>query len=212
MNSNSKEIEVKKILNFLYSEYPNAKCDLNFTNALELLIATILSAQCTDKRVNIVTEKLFKKYKSPEDFVKVPVEELAEDIRPTGIYNIKSKNIQECCRSLIDNFGSMVPQTMEELTSLAGVGRKTANVILGNVFKIPGIVVDTHVKRLSNRMGLTYNSNPEKIEIDLMSIIPRNDWTMFSHMMIYHGRNLCNAKKPVCTECRINDFCPSNEA
>lgn len=197
-----------RTLEDLKKEFPEAKIALDFTNALELLVATILSAQCTDVRVNIVTKDLFKKYRTAQDYVDAPDEELIEAIRSTGFFNNKSKSIKKACRSILDDFDGEVPGTMEELLTLAGVGRKTANCLLGNVFGIPGIVVDTHMIRLSRRMGFTEQKNPDKIEFDLMELIPRDDWTLFSHLITSHGRNWCSAKEPLCDECPIADDCP----
>lgn len=210
-STNQKQERVKKIISILNKEFPDSKCSLHYSKPLELLVATILSAQCTDERVNKITQDLFKKYPSAKHYVDTPVEELGEDIRSTGFFNNKSKNIQKCCSELIDRFGGDVPDTMEELTSLPGIGRKTANVILGNVFGIPGIVVDTHVKRLSGRLGLSDNSNPDKIERDLNEVVSKNDWTHFSHILIDHGRKTCQARKPLCGECPVNEYCPSRE-
>lgn len=198
-----------KIIKRLKKAYPDAHCALNHTNAFELLIATILSAQCTDERVNIVTTDLFRKYKKPADYVAVAQEELEQDIRSTGFYRNKAKNIQAACQKLVDNFNSEVPKTMDELLTLNGVARKTANVVLGNAFGIAsGVVVDTHVRRLSNRLGLTEKSDPEKIEQDLQPIVPKKNWVMFSHWLIWHGRKVCNARKPLCDGCVLEDICP----
>ena len=205
----SKRIE--EILKRLKKSYPDAKTTLNYTNAFELLVATILSAQCTDERVNVVTKTLFKKYTKPEDYLKVPEEELQNDIRTTGFFRNKTKSIRGSSKKLIEDFGGQVPGTMEELLTLPGVARKTANVVLGNVFKIAdGVVVDTHVSRLSQRLGLTKNTAAEKIEQDLMKLIPRDDWIKFSHMIILHGRYVCKAIKPECENCVLNDLCPSS--
>jgi len=197
-----------RIVEALKKEFPDAKIALDFTDPLELLVATILSAQCTDVRVNIVTKDLFKKYRTAQDYVDAPDEELIEAIRSTGFFNNKSKSIKKACRSILDDFDGEVPGTMEELLTLAGVGRKTANCLLGNVFGIPGIVVDTHMIRLSRRMGFTEQKNPDKIEFDLMELLPRDDWTLFSHLITSHGRKGCSAKKPLCDECPIADDCP----
>ncbi len=203
---------VNKIFPILKKTYPDAKVALHHKNPFELLIATIMSAQCTDVRVNIVTKDLFKKYKSPADFIKVENSEIEEDIRSTGFYRNKAKNIKGCCAMLLENFGGKVPSTLEELTSLPGVGRKTANVILGNAFDTPGITCDTHVIRLSRRLGLSENTDPVKLEFDLMEIVPKRKWggwTMFSHLIIWHGRNICKARKPDCPNCPIAKHCPS---
>lgn len=200
---------VKKIYPLLKKRYPEAKIALRFSNPLELLIATILSAQCTDVRVNIVTKDLFKKYTSAENWVKADVKQIESDIRSTGFFRNKAKNIKGACASILDEFGGKVPETMEELTSLPGVGRKTANVVLGNAFDKPGIACDTHVIRLSRRIGLSENSDPVKLEFDLADIVPKKNWTMFSHLLIFHGRNVCKARKPDCGECPISQYCPS---
>ena len=192
--------------------YPNARCELTYSSPLELLIATILSAQCTDKQVNIVTSYLFKKYRAASDYVEVHLEELQNDIKRIGLFRNKSKSIQKCCRSLIENHGGSVPANMKSLIALAGVGRKTANVVLGNAFNInEGVVVDTHVARLSNRLGFTLEKTPEKIEINLQKLVPRNDWTMFSHWLIWHGRRRCSARNPDCSVCEIAELCPSEK-
>jgi endonuclease-3 len=197
-----------QILESLKCEFPDATIALNFTSSFELLVATILSAQCTDVRVNIVTEDLFKKYRTPQDYLDAPDEELIEAIRSTGFFNNKSKNIKKACRSMVEDFGGAVPGTMDELLTLAGVGRKTANCILGNVYGIPGIVVDTHMIRLSRRMGFTEQKDPDKIESDLMQLFPRDDWTLSSHLITSHGRKWCAARKPLCDECPVAENCP----
>ena len=197
----------------LKSTYPNARCELNYANPLELFVATILSAQCTDKQVNIVTSYLFKKYRCASDYIKVHLEELQDDIKRIGLFRNKSKSIQKCCHSLIDKHGGNVPADMKSLVALAGVGRKTANVVLGNAFNInEGVVVDTHVARLANRLGLTRDKAPEKIELNLQKLVPRNDWTMFSHWLIWHGRRRCSARKPDCSICEIATLCPSGKS
>ena len=197
----------------LKKTYPNARCELNYANPLELLVATILSAQCTDKQVNIVTSYLFKKYRCASDYIKVHLEELQDDIKRIGLFRNKSKSIQKCCHSLIDKHGGNVPADMKSLVALAGVGRKTANVVLGNAFNInEGVVVDTHVARLANRLGLTRDKAPEKIELNLQKLVPRNDWTMFSHWLIWHGRRRCSARKPDCSICEIATLCPSGKS
>lgn len=194
----------------LRSTYPEAHCELRFSNPLELLIATILSAQCTDKQVNIVTEELFQKYRSASDYAQADPETLADDIRRIGLFRNKARNIQSCCRVLVEQHGGQVPQSMEALVALDGVGRKTANVVLGNAFGIQsGIVVDTHVARLSQRLRLSAHTQPEKIEQDLMQWVVPNDWTLFSHWLIWHGRRRCGARSPECTACEIRDLCPS---
>ena len=204
-----KKERLTKIFEKLKSVYPDAHCELNHSNALELLVATILSAQCTDKRVNMVTTELFKKYRCAEDYLKVTQEELQEDIRTTGFFRNKAKNIQGACRMIVDEFKGVFPDTMELLTKLPGVGRKTANVVLGTAFeKNEGIVVDTHVMRLSKLLGLTQSSDPEKIEQDLMALLPRAEWTLISHLLVWHGRKRCSARKPDCSHCEIQKYCP----
>jgi len=201
---------VKDLCAALRATYPNAHCELNYSNPLELLVATILSAQCTDVRVNQVTASLFKKYRCAADYARVPQEELERDIQSTGFYRNKARNIQAACRAIVERHGGQVPRTMEELTALAGVGRKTANVVLGNAFALnEGIVVDTHVCRLAARLKLSGEKDPEKIERDLMALVPREDWTLFSHWLIWHGRRRCSARKPDCAGCEIRTLCPS---
>ncbi|HEC32309.1 MAG TPA: endonuclease III [Deltaproteobacteria bacterium] len=199
--------EIEAILRILDKLYPDAKCSLNFTNPLELLVATILSAQCTDERVNEVTKSLFEKYRSAKDYASVSQEELEEDIRPTGFYKNKAKSLRKCCEELERKFGGEVPPDLDKLVKLPGIGRKTANVVLGAAFGIPGIVVDTHVKRISRRLGLTREKDPVKIEFDLMKLIPKEKWTKFSHQMIYHGRAVCKSRKPLCEECELREYC-----
>jgi len=202
--------QVQAIIAELHRLYPDAKCSLNFSNPLELLIATQLSAQSTDERINIVTRDLFRKYRSVEDYASVSQEELEQDIRSTGFYRNKAKNIRATAQRIITNFGGEVPRTMAELLTLPGVARKTANVVLGNAFGIvEGVVVDTHVGRLVRRFGWTSNEDPVKVEQDLMKIVPQKDWLDLSHMLIYHGRAICLARKPLCEECALNDLCPS---
>lgn len=202
---------VRTIIRLLKRAYPDAKCSLNHSNAFELLIATILSAQCTDARVNIVTQDLFRKYRKPEDYLKVPEKELQRDIRTTGFFRNKTKSIQGTSKALMENYGSNVPQTMDELLELPGVARKTANVVLGNAFGIAaGVVVDTHVTRLSHRLGLSQAKTAEKIEEDLIQIVPRKDWVIFPHLLIAHGRAICKARNPLCAECVIEKLCPSS--
>ena len=198
---------VKEIIKILSKEIPDSKIALKFSNPLELLIATILSAQCTDVKVNQVTESLFKKYRSVKDYAEANPTEFEEDIRPTGFYRNKAKSILKCCQELAARFGGKVPKTLEELVTLSGVGRKTANVILGNAFDIPGIVVDTHVHRVSQRIGLTKKDDPVKIEFDLMEIVPKEEWTHFSNLLVWHGRRTCVAKKPLCEQCPIRKWC-----
>jgi endonuclease-3 len=205
----AKAVRIKKIIAALDQAYPKAHCELNHADPLQLLIATILSAQCTDKRVNLVTAELFKKYNSPKDFADVPLAELEQAIKTTGFFRNKAKNIRACCHKLVELYNGQVPRTMEELTQLDGVGRKTANVVLGNEFGMNvGVVVDTHVTRLSNRLGLTNQKSPEKIERDLMALVPQKQWTLFSHWLIWHGRRRCFARKPDCEHCEICKLCP----
>jgi endonuclease-3 len=202
---------VRKIIRQLKRAYPDAKCSLNHANAFELLIATILSAQCTDARVNIVTQDLFRKYRKPEDYLKVSPNELQQDIRTTGFFRNKTTSIQGTAKVLTEQYGGKVPHTMNELLELPGVARKTANVVLGNAFGISaGVVVDTHVTRLSHRLGLTTQKTAEKIEQDLIAIVPKKDWVIFPHLFIAHGRAICKARNPLCAECVIEKLCPSS--
>jgi endonuclease-3 len=204
-----KTLRAKKIIAALDRTYPEAHCELNHADPLQLLIATILSAQCTDKRVNLVTKELFKKYRSVADFSNAPLAELEQAVKSTGFFRNKAKNIQACCRKLVGRHGGRVPRTMEELTQLDGVGRKTANVVLGNAFGTNvGVVVDTHVARLSQRLGLTNQETPEKIEPELMALVPQKQWTLFSHWLIWHGRRRCDARRPDCEGCEIKKLCP----
>jgi endonuclease-3 len=199
-----------KIIELLEKEHRDAKIALNHTNPLELLIATILSAQCTDERVNIVTKTLFKKYRSVEDYAEADLKELEQDIRSTGFYRNKAKNIKKCCQMILDKFGSQVPKTMEEILELPGVARKTANIVLSNAYGVvEGIAVDTHVRRLSRRLRLTANDNPDKIEQDLMKLVPKGKWMRFTELLIFHGRKTCTAKRPKCETCVVNKLCPS---
>ena len=200
---------VSKILPILKKCYPGASVALRFGNPLELLIATILSAQCTDKRVNMVTPALFAKYKSAQDWTKAKLEAVENDIRSTGFYHNKAVSIQGACRGIIEKFNGRVPDTMDELVTLPGVGRKTANCVLANAFNQPAIMCDTHVIRLSRRLQLSENTDPVKLEFDLAEIIPKKDWTTFSHSIILHGRNVCIARKPDCPHCAIAKYCPS---
>lgn len=205
----AKQARAKKIIAALQQVYPNAHCELNFSNPLELLVATILSAQCTDKRVNIVTEDLFKKYRTAKDFAEAKLPELEQAIKTTGFFRNKAKNIQAAARSIVEKHGGKVPDTMEELVELGGVGRKTANVVLGNAFDIQlGIAVDTHVARLSYRFGFTNGTDPVRIEETLMKLVPREQWTLVSHVVIWHGRRRCFARKPDCKDCEILKLCP----
>jgi endonuclease-3 len=204
------ESKVMKIIELLEKEYPDAKTALNYSNPLELLVATILSAQCTDKRVNAVTKSLFKKYKTAEDYANANLRELEEDVRPTGFYRNKGKNIKKSGQMLVEKFNAQVPKTMNEMVELPGVARKTANIVLSNAYGVvAGIAVDTHVRRLSQRLGLTENKNPDKIERDLMEIVPKAQWEKITDLLIFHGRNICMARKPKCSLCVLNKICPS---
>ena len=195
----------------LSDSYPDAHVALDFTDPLECLIATMLSAQCTDARVNIVTKVLFKKYRSPQDYLKVPEDELKDDIRSTGFFNQKAKSIRGACTRIVEVYGGKVPDTMEELITLPGVARKTANIVTGNAFgQVYGVAVDTHVRRLSNRLGFSDSQDPEVIEQDLMAIIPQARWFDFTYVIIDHGRSICHARKPNCAECPVTDLCPSS--
>ena len=201
------------IISALERQYPEARCALEHRSPLELLVATILSAQCTDVRVNIVTQDLFPKYHTAEDYANADPEVFEQEIKSTGFFRNKTKSILGMAQGLVEHHGGEVPSTMDELTALPGVGRKTANVVLGNAFGIDeGVVVDTHVKRISNRLALTTNSTPEKIEQDLMQLVPRSKWTLFAHLLIHHGRQICPARTPRCEVCPIRDLCPSAES
>lgn len=202
-----KKEKAEIILRELKSLYPDATCTLDYKTPLELLIATQLAAQCTDARVNIVTKELFKKYRNAEDYASADISELEQDIKSTGFFRNKAKNIKECCIKLLRDYGGTVPDNMEALLSLPGVGRKTANVILSTVFSKPGVIVDTHCTRLSNRLGLTKSQNPDIIERDIMKIIPKSEWANFSHYLVYHGRAICQARKPKCEICSIMPYC-----
>ena len=194
----------------LKAEYPDARTELDWQSPLELLVATVLSAQTTDVQVNRVTQTLFAKYRTAEDYANADPSELEEDIRPTGFYRNKARSLRNMAAALVEEHGGEVPSTMRELVALPGVGRKTANVVLGNAFGVDeGIVVDTHVRRVSGRLGLTENEDPVKIERDLMQVVPEEDWTVFSHLLILHGRRTCKARKPDCPNCVLNDICPS---
>jgi endonuclease-3 len=209
--NNPEKERTRKIIVQLKKAYPDAKCSLNHSSPLELLIATILSAQCTDERVNIVTADLFRKYRSCADYLKVPASELQNDVRTTGFFRNKTRSIQGACKVLSEKYGDRVPNTIEELLELPGVARKTANVVLGNAFGIAsGIVVDTHVSRLSRRLGLTRHRQPDKIERDLVELVSKKDWIDFSHLLIYHGRQICRARKPLCEKCVVERYCPSS--
>jgi len=202
---------VLKVIRLLKRAYPDAKCSLNHTNAFELLVATILSAQCTDARVNIVTQDLFRKYRKPEDYLNVSPKELQQDIRTTGFFRNKTTSIQGAAKVLHEQYGDEVPQTMDQLLELPGVARKTANVVLGNAFGLrAGVVVDTHVTRLSHRLGFSEQKTAEKIERDLIAIVPKKEWVIFPHLMISHGRAVCKARNPLCDECVIEKLCPSS--
>lgn len=205
----AKSQRLNTILDRLAVAYPDARVGLDFTSPLELLIATILSAQCTDERVNIVTKSLFARYRQPVDYATAPIEELEEAVRSTGFYKNKARNIQQCCRQLIDQFGGQVPQTLEELVTLAGVGRKTANCVLSNCFDIPGLTVDTHVTRISNLLGLVTTQDAVKIEFAFMKILASDRWNEFDRLVITHGRRTCIARRPQCYGCPISDLCPS---
>ena len=205
------EERAPEIVRLLSETYPDAKVALNFSNALEMLVATILSAQCTDEKVNEVTATLFQKYRSAEDYLRVPEDELKADIKPTGFFNQKAISIREACRRIVEAYGGEVPNTMEDLITLRGVARKTANIVLGNSFGIvEGIAVDTHVKRLANLLGFSERSDPDKIEQDLMRLIPRERWFDFTYVLIDHGRAICVARRPRCEECPVNHLCPSS--
>jgi endonuclease III len=206
-----KKERTEQIIKLLKRAHPDAHCALNHANPFELLIATILSAQCTDERVNIVTADLFRKYRKPADYLKVRDTELQQDIKTTGFFRNKTKSIQGACKMLVEEFGGQVPKTMDELLELPGVARKTANVVLGVAYGIAaGIVVDTHVGRLSHRLGLTKQKDAVKIEQDLIALVPKKDWIIFSHLLIFHGRRVCKARRPLCEECVVEKLCPSS--
>jgi endonuclease-3 len=206
-----REDQVSEVLDRLYDEYPDATISLNFSNRLELLVAVVLSAQCTDERVNEITADLFETYRTPEDYANAPQEELAEAISSCTYYNNKAKYLRSACRTIVEEHDGEVPDTMDELTDLTGVGRKTANVILQHGHDVvEGIVVDTHVQRLSRRLGLTEESRPEPIEEDLMGVVPESDWQQFTHLLISHGRAVCSARSPDCADCVVEDVCPSS--
>jgi len=201
-----------QIVKVLSKAYPDAHVALRFSNPLEMLVATILSAQCTDEKVNEVTATLFRKYHSAKDYLKVPEDELKADIKPTGFYNQKATSIREACRRIVEVYGGKVPDTMEDLVTLRGVARKTGNIVLGNAFGIvEGIAVDTHVKRLANRLGFSAESDTDRIEQDLMRLVPRNKWFDFTYVLIDHGRSICEARKPRCGECPVSHLCPSSQ-
>lgn len=206
------EKNIDKILTLLKKEYPNAKIALNFSNPLEILVATVLSAQCTDKRVNMVTKSLFKKYRKVQDYAKADLKSFEQEIRSTGFYHNKAKNIISAAQKMVKNFDAKVPDSMDKLMELPGVARKTANIVLFNGFrKVEGIAVDTHVRRVSQRLGLSKNEDPDKIEQDLMKQLDREEWGKFSYLLIDHGRKICDAKKPKCLECILQKLCPSKK-
>lgn len=202
----------REIVAKLRALYPTAKCSLDFTTPLELLVATMLSAQCTDERVNQVTKALFKKYQSADEYANADPAELEQDIKQTGFYRNKAKHVREAAALIVERHGGVVPKTMDELTALPGVARKTANVVMGNAYGIvEGVVVDTHVGRLARRLGLTASDDPVKVEQDLMALLPQSDWLDLSHMLIYHGRAICQARKPLCAECALAPLCPTGQ-
>jgi len=203
----TKKQRVLKIIEKFNEMYPDAQCSLIYNDPVQLLVATQLSAQCTDARVNMVTKDLFKRYRTVKDFAEADLEELEEYIRPTGFYHNKARNIIAACRMILTDFCGTVPSNMDDLLKLPGVGRKTANLLLNDWFGIPGVVVDTHAKRLSRRIGLTENEDPEKIEYDLMKVVPKENWGSFCHQLIYHGRAICKARKPMCDKCEIRPYC-----
>ncbi len=208
-NTAAKQARARNLIAALQRIYPDAHCELNFTSPLQLLVATILSAQCTDKRVNLVTARLFEKYRTARDYAEAPLPELEEAVKSTGFFRNKAKNIQACCAALVEKFGGEVPRTMDELHALAGVGRKTANVVLGNAFGINvGVVVDTHVTRLVNRLGLAQGTDAVKLEQALIKLVPQAQWTLFSHWLIWHGRRRCGARHPDCENCELARLCP----
>lgn len=207
----AKKERMSEVLEILSKLYPNVKIQLDHSNTFELLIATMLSAQCTDARVNIVTKTLFTKYKTPQDYLLVPQEELEQDIFSTGFYRAKAKSIRGACKSIIENYNNEVPNNLNDLVMLPGVGRKTANVVLGHAFDTPGVVVDTHVKRISNKLGMVDTDDAIKIEFELQKLIPINQWVIFTHYFITLGREICIARRPKCAKCQINHLCPSSE-
>jgi endonuclease III len=204
------KVRASKVITLLEKEYPNAEIALKYANPLQLLVATILSAQATDQQINMITPKLFKKYQTAEDYASADLQELEQYIKSSGFYHNKAKNIKNCCKALMEKFNSKVPKTMNELVDLPGVGRKTANIILANAFGIvEGVAVDTHVGRLAQRLGLSENKDPNKIEADLMKIVPKDQWMRITDLLIFHGRRVCTAKKPNCAGCVLNKICPS---
>jgi endonuclease-3 len=209
-SASAKAARTNRIITALRRAYPDAHCELNYSNPLELLIATVLSAQCTDKRVNLVTAGLFQKYRTAADYARAHLNELEGEIRSTGFFRNKARSIQSATRAIVEQHHGQVPQSMDELIELGGVGRKTANVVLGNAFHINvGVVVDTHVARLSKRLGLSRQTTPDRIERDLMKLVPQEEWTLFSHWLIWHGRRRCFARNPDCANCEIRSLCPS---
>jgi endonuclease-3 len=205
------EARAPEVVRLLSETYPDAHVALNFSNALEMLVATILSAQCTDEKVNEVTAMLFEKYRTPEDYLRVPEDELKRDVKPTGFFNQKATSIREACRRIVEVYDGTVPDTMEELVTLRGVARKTANIVLGNAYgKVEGIAVDTHVKRVAGRLGFTEQSDPDKVEQDLMRLIPEDRWFEFTYVLIDHGRAICVARRPRCEDCPVNHLCPAS--
>lgn len=209
MKIKSEKERAEKIFSILKKEYPGVKSALDFETPFQLLIATILAAQCTDARVNIVTKTLFKKYKKPQDYLDIAQEELENDIHSTGFYRQKAKSVKQCCRALVDDYKGKVPADFESLNKLPGVGRKTASVVVGNAFGIPAVAVDTHVKRLSNLLGFIESDDPEKIEFRLKELLPENDWVKDSLLLAAHGRKICIARRPKCLQCAVGDYCPS---
>lgn len=205
------ERRVKEIIELLGRAHPDAACALNFSTPLELLVATILSAQCTDARVNVTTKDLFARYRTAADYANARLSALERDIRSCGFFRQKAKAIKGACQGLVERHGGRVPADMEALTALPGVGRKTANVVLGNAFNLPAVMVDTHVRRLAQRLGLTANKDPDKIELDLQAVTPKKDWTWFTHLLIFHGRRVCHARKPDHDHCVIRHLCPSRD-
>jgi endonuclease-3 len=209
-NHNAAIAGASKVIELLKGEHSDAMIALNFSNPLELLVATILSAQCTDERVNTVTKSLFKKYPKAEDYAQADINQLQQEIRPTGFYRNKAKNIKKCCQIIVEKYNSLVPKKMEELIELPGVARKTANIVLSNAYGIVvGVAVDTHVRRLSQRLGFTSKNNPDKIERDLMGLFPQKEWKKITDLLIFHGRRVCFARKPSCGNCVLNKLCPS---
>ena len=211
--SPAEQARARQIVAELYHLYPDAKCSLDFTTPLELLVATILSAQCTDVLVNAVTPALFQKYREAADYANAPIEELEQDVKRTGFYRNKAKHLRDAGRMLVERYDSVVPRTMAELTSLPGVARKTANVVMGNAYGIvEGVVVDTHVGRIARRLGLTASDDPVRVEQDLMALVPQKDWLALSHVLIYHGRAVCQARRPLCEKCTLVPLCPTGQA